>query len=68
VTIYLVNYDPDGDDIAVVIDGKPKTLGPKKTETIPDDGDVIIRVSKFDKQTMVSVEHKSEVQHGAETI
>jgi len=65
VTIYLVNYDPDGDDIAVVIDGKPKMLGPKKTETIPGDSDVIIRVSKFDKQVMVSVEHKaaSEVGH-----
>ena len=58
MTIYLVNYDPDN-EITLVVDGKPKTLGPKKTETIPDNSDITIRV----QPKLITVEHKSEVQH-----
>ena len=69
MSIYLVNYTDD-EDIALVVDGKPKNLGPKKTETISgSSGDLTIRISNLATgQTMISVEHKGEVeQHANQT-
>lgn len=59
--IYLVNYNPDK-DIALVIDGQPKMLGPKKTETIMAD-DVTIRIAHY-QMAVVTVDRKAPQEEG----